>query len=358
MEQKKLNFTIVDTNRPVPPRFEENTNTKGFVNWGADNTFPTQVHRMYLDSVTVHTIVDGTVRYICGNGVHIDEQAARWNGEINRKGEEMSNLIEQLATDLMIYDGFAIQVIYNKLGAIAELYALDFGRCRVNVDGTKVYYSPKWGAYTAKYKEYDAFNREKINPENPTQIYFYKGAARTCYPYPSWGGAFKDALTEIESGKLQLNSVANGLNAKTMITLPNDTGTLTNKEKEAVEDAIREKFYGSEATSSFFLFWREEGMSEMKVDSIKTEDDSNRFKTMKESAQDNIFVAFQATPTLFGLLQKAKGFSKTEYKEAYELYEAIQVSGRRKKITKVLNKILGTDNAITILPFDIDTEEE
>ena len=98
-------------------------------------------------------------------------------------------------------------------------------------------------------------------------------------------------------------------------------------------------------------------MSEMKVDSIKTEDDSNKFKTMKESARDNIFVAFRATPTLFGILQQAKGFSKTEYKEAYELYYKIQVKPRQKKICSVLNKIIGADNAVTILPFDIDTDE-
>lgn len=354
---EKLNFTIVDTKRPSVPIYEENANSKGFVNWGRDNMFPTEVHRMYMESVTVRSIIDGTVKYICGNGIRVDDSAARWNGVINRKGEDLSDLIEQLATDLLTYDGFAIQIIYNKLGAVAELYALDFGRCRTNLEGTKVYYSPKWGAYTAKFKEYDAFNRERIDPENPTQIFFYKGAARTVYPFPSWGGAFKDALTEIEAGKLQLNSVANGLNAKTMITLPNDTGMLTDQQKEDVEEAIRSKFYGSEATSSFFLFWREEGMSEMKVDSIKTEDDSNRFKTMKESARENIFVAFRCTPTLMGVLQQAKGFSKTEYKEAYELYYKIQVKPRQKKICDVLNKILGTDNAISVLPFDIDTEE-
>lgn len=353
----KLNFTIVDTKRPEVPQYEENSNAKGFVNWGKDNTFPSEVYKMYLNSVTVRSIIDGTVNYICGNGINVDESAAKWKGKINRKGEELPDLISQVATDLMIYDGFAIQVIYNKMGTVVEMYALDFGRCRVNSNGDKVYYSSKWGTYTTKYKEYDAFDRSKINPENPTQIYFYKGAARTCYPYPTWGGAFKDALTEIETGKLQLNSVANGLNAKSLITLPNDTGTLTNEEKEAVEEAIREKFYGSEATSSFFLFWREEGMSEMKVDSIKTEDDSNKFKTMKESARDNIFVAFRATPTLFGILQQAKGFSKTEYKEAYELYYKIQVKPRQKKICSVLNKIIGADNAVTILPFDIDTDE-
>lgn len=357
--EKKLNFSVVDTQRPYNFDYEENTNTKGYVAWGPGNRFPLDIRKLYLESVTVRSIIDGTVKYICGNGVVCNEGAAKWESKVNRRGEKLNDIIEQVATDLMIYNGFAIQVIYNKIGTIAEMYALDFGRCRSNVNNTKIYYAPKWGAYTAKYEEYDAFNREKIDPEKPTQIFFYKGAARTVYPMPSWLGCAKDAMTEIEAAKLQLNSMANGLNTKVMITLPNDTGTLTDEEKEEVEEAIKTKFCGSEATSSFFLFWREEGMSEMKVDPIHSEDESDKFTTIKKSARENIFVAFRAAPILFGLTSEmSTGFSTQEFKDQFNLYQKTQVKPLQEKITSVLDTIVGADNAIKILPFDIDTEEE
>ena len=358
-ENKKLNFSIVDTDRRVVPDYEENLETNSYVPWGKDNQFPKYVKDLSVKSVTVNAIIEGTVRYILGNGIVVPEDAAKWKETINRRGETIDDLVEQVAVDLMTYGGFAIQIIYSRLGTVAEMYALEFGRCRSNKNNTKIYYAKKWGKWTGKFEEFDAYDPKKIDLDNPTQIYFYKGAARTVYPHASWEGAFVDASTEIEIGQLQFNAIANGLSAKHIITLPNDGQVLTDDEKEAIEDAIQQKFAGSRATSSFFLTWKEEGMSEVKVDTLKTEDESNKFSTIKKTARENIFVSFRCTGTLFGLPDSNnKGFSKTEFVEAFELYQETQVGPLQKKIIKVLNTITGSKEGFKVIPFTLDSKED
>ena len=355
--EKRLNFSIVEPGNVKVPFYEENTNTKTYVYWGADNAFPQFVNMLYTESATVRAIIDGTAFYICGNGIDIKEGAAKFAKQANRQGQTINDLCEQLSTDLMKLNGFAIQIIYNKIGDIAELYALDFSRIRVSPDGKKVYYAKKWGQYTGKFKCYDAFDRSHIDPDNPTQIFYFKGGARTVYPRPIWEGAFRDVLAEINASKLVLNSMANGLAAKTIITLPNDNGLLSDDEKDDIEKSIKTKFTGPDADSSFFLYFREQAQGDIKVDSIKQEDESPRFVNFKKSARENIYTAFRCSPNIFGLPNNNQGvFSKDSYKDAFELYNKTQVRPRQKQIERAFDRILGSEETITFLPFDIETE--
>ena len=355
--EKRLNFSIIEPGNVKIPVYEENTNTKGPVWWGADNAFPQFVNMLYGESATVRAIIDGTAFYICGNGIDVQEGAAKFAEKVNRQGQTINDICEQLATDLMKLNGFAIQIIYDKLGSVAELYALDFTRIRVSSDGKKIFYAKRWGQYTGKYKAYDAFDKSNIDPENPTQIFYFKGGARTVYPRPIWEGAFRDVLAEINASKLVLNSMANGLAAKSIITLPNDNGLLTDDEKDAIEKSIKTKFTGPDADSSFFLYFREQAQGDIKVDTIKQEDESPKFVNYKKSARENIFTAFRCSPNIFGLPNNNQGvFSKDSYKDAFELYNKTQVKPRQRMIERAFDRILGSEQTISFLPFDIETE--
>lgn len=356
--EKRLNFSIVEPGNVRIPVYEENTNTKGPVWWGPENSFPQFVNMLYSESATVRAIIDGTAFYICGNGININEGAAKFREKANRQGQTLNDVCEQLAIDLMKLNGFALQIIYDKLGDIAELYALDMTRVRVSSDGKKIYYAKKWGQYTGKYKCYDAFDRKHIDPSNPTQIYYYKGSARTVYPRPVWEGAFRDALAEINASKLVLNAMANGLAAKSVITLPNDNGLLTDDEKDAIEKSIKTKFTGPDADSSFFLYFREQGQGDIKIDTIKQEDESPKFVNYKKSARENIYTSFRCSPNIFGLPNNNQGvFSKDSYKDAFELYNKTQVKPRQKQIERAFDTIFAAKEAIKFLPFDIENKD-
>ena len=360
MEEKKImKFSIVDSNPVTLPEYAESTINGRMVQWGSDNQFPNLIDDMYRQSPTLGSVIDGTVKFICGNGISVSDEAKKWDGEINRRGETLEDLVEQLALDILKYNGIAIQVIYNKLGEVKELYALDFGRCRVSPDFRKVYYSgKKWTQYTAKYEEYDAFDRGTIDMQKPTQILWLRFGSRTTYPVPCYQSAFRDILAEIASSKYVLNSMKNGLAAKAIITLPNQNGLLTEDDKKEVAKSIKTHFTGSDADSSYFLYWQDEENQPVKVETIKTEDESDKFEKIKNSARDAIFISFRATPNLFGLPTATTGFNEQEYAQSFKLYQKTQVQGYQKKIERALDKIFATKDGITILPFSLEDNKE
>ena len=351
---KQTALSIVDTNKRIelPEIVEITGSTRNYVYFGRDNNFPAFVEGLYNECSTLRSIIDGTAEYIQGNGVL---NSPKW-ATVNTRGTTIEDFVLQIATDYMKYDGFAIQVIYSKAGDICELYALDFKKVRLSADSKKAYYAKTWGTYTSKYEEFDTFDRGKIDPKKKTQIFYYKAAHRTIYPYPKWQGAFRDCLAEIESSKYTLNSLHNGLAVRTLITIPNPDGQLTAEEKKEVEKGIKAKFTGPEADSSFMIYWNEDAMRDVKIDSIKDENETDRFNAIKKSARENIFIAFRAVPALFGLMTESKGFSKEEFSQAFELYNKTVVNPKQKKIVDVLQLLTG-DKTIQIIPFKLETEE-
>ncbi len=354
-EKKIMKFSVIEKTEPrIPVYTEPNTPAGKPVPWGERNDFPNFVNMLYNESSTLRAIIDGSVKFICGNGLSISDEAAKWRDEINRRGETLEDLIEGVGLDLLKFNGFAIQVIYSKLGEVKELYALDFGRIRLSSDGKKVFYAKKWGSYTNKYDEYDAFDRSRINVENPTQIFVYKSTAKTIYPMPTYQGSFKDALSDIAASEYTLNNLENGLAARTIITIPDTDGMLTEDEKKDIEKSIQARFCGPRADSKFFLYFKQIEGSDMKVDSIQVEDESEKFNRIREAARDNLFISFRAIPGLFGLPNKNNGFTQQEFAEAFALYQKCQVSGWQRKIEKAIEKIINTKGAITILPFSLE----
>lgn len=360
-EKKIMKFSVIEKTEPrIPVYTEPNVPAGKPVPWGERNDFPQFINKMYTEgSATLRAVIDGTVNFICGNGISVSDEAAKWKYEINRRGETLEDLIEGAGLDLLKFNGFAIQVIYSKLGEVKELYALDFGRIRLSADGKKVFYAKKWGPYSNKYDEYDVFDRSKIDINNPTQIFVYKSNNKTTYPKPTWEGAFRDCLAEQAASEYVLNNLENGLAARTIITIPDTDGMLTEDEKKDIEKSIQGRFCGPKADSKFFLYFRQIEGADMKVDSIQVEDESEKFNRIKEAARDNIFIAFRATPSLFGLPNKNNGFTQQEFAEAFALYQRTQVSGYQKKIERAIEKIINAKDAITILPFSLeDTQEE
>lgn len=351
-----MKFSVIDRPEPKIPEYTENTNSRTFVPWGSDNKFPNFINDLYKGSATLRAVIDGTVKFICGNGISISDEAAKWKNAVNSKGETMEDLVEMAGLDLLKFKGFAIQVIYNKMRAITDLYVLDFSRIRLSADGKKVYYAKSWSQWSSKYKEYDRFG-EKLDPENLTQIFVYKGAVRTVYPMPTWEGAFRDCLAEMAASKYVLSNLTNGLAARTIITIPNTDGQLTEDEKKEVEKSIQSRFCGPDSDTKFFLYFKTDEGAEIEVKPIQVIDESSKFTNIKDSARENIFIAFRATPTLFGLPNKNNGFTQQEFFEAFKLYQKTQVQGYQKIIERCIEKIIGAAGSITILPFTLEDPE-
>ena len=359
-EQNKIQLSVLDIEKKYIVDPEEATyGNKSLVTWGLDNQLPVLYLNCYHKSASLKAIIDGTINYVLGDDIVVDDEAAYWREKVNRTGLTMRQLISKLDFNYNVYGGFAIQVIYNKLGQVVELYPLDFGRCRTNETGTKIYYAKKWTKYQTKSEEFSRFDPEHIDMANPTQIFYFKGDfTSSVYPLPPYAGAIYDVLTEIECAKYSLNTVARGFSAKYLIQFP-ENAEVTDEQKKGIEDAIKTKFCGSENETNFMLYWRNDDGEKIEVSKIESDETPERYIAIKDNARTNIFVAMRCTPLLMGLVNGiSTGFATSEYRDSFKLFQKSVIEPQQDVIIESLDKIIGCGDGIHIVPFVINFDEE
>lgn len=358
MDNKEIqvNLSVIDFEKKYTyDRDEVYSTNRSYVNWGKDNKYPAFLKNLYYNSATLSSIINGSVGYILGNGVEATEQAEKWKDTVNKRGDTLYDIVNSLSLDYMIYKGFAIQVIYSKLGTVAEIYALDFNKCRSDETHGKIYFNKKgWSSYSSKYEVYDAYDGT-YNPEKPSQILYFTDGSRSVYPHPKWQGAVNDVLTEIECSNYSLNSIGSGLSARYILTLPN-SGNLTKEQKGIIEDGIKQKFTGTDTSSNFMLYFAT-GSEELKATAIQADEQNEKFVEIKKAARQNIYTSFAAVPALFGLMTESTGFNEQEFKSAYKLYFETQIKPIQIKINKQISRILRVEQAIVFKPLVINWED-
>lgn len=358
MNDIKIELSVLNTEGRFNYEYDENIyGADDIVSYGKDNDAPNQFKYCYMNSATLKSVVDGSVNYILGEEVVVNDEGATFKDKVNRNGMTMKDIVAKAALSYQIYGGFAIQVIYNKLGVPVELFPLDFSRCRLNEKGDKVFYSKKnWSKYGTKAEVYDIFNLKKINIEKPTQILYVKGDfTNNVYPLPEWFGAMRDVLTEIEASKYALNSISNGFSARYLINLPDGAG-MDNTQREAIEDAIKSKFCGTDTDTNFMIYYAD-GSDRAEISKIESDDANERFISIKDNARSNIYTAMRCTPNLMGLPTATTGFNSQEYSSAFKLYQKSVIQPIQDKIVRAINGVIG-DNAISIIPFQIIFDEK
>ena len=358
MNDIKIELSVLDTEVRFNYEYDENIyGADNIVSYGKDNDAPNQFKYCYMNSATLKSVVDGSVNYILGEEVVVNDEGATFKDKVNRNGMTMKDIVAKTALSYQTYGGFAIQVIYNKLGVPVELFPLDFSRCRLNEKGDKVFYSKKnWSKYGTKAEVYDIFNLKKINIEKPTQILYVKGDfTNNVYPLPEWFGAMRDVLTEIEASKYALNSISNGFSARYLINLPDGAG-MDNTQREAIEEAIKNKFCGTDTDTNFMIYYAD-GADRVEINKIESDDANERFISIKDNARSNIYTAMRCTPNLMGLPTATTGFNSQEYSSAFKLYQKSVIQPIQDKIVKAINGVIG-DNAISIIPFQIIFDEK
>lgn len=350
--EEKVRLSILDIEKKYSYEPTEAVyGTEQIVQWGPENDAPILYRNCYRKSATLKSIIDGSVNYILGDGIEVN--AAYWAESVNRRGMTMRQFVAHLALSYQVYGGFAFQVVYNQLGSPVELFPLQFANCRTNEAGTKIWYAKKWTKWSQKADVYDAWNPKKIDPKNPTQIFYCKGDfTNGVYPLPPYYGAIADVLTEIECGKYSLNSVSTGFAAKYVINFP-ESNNLTDEQKKGLEDAIKTKFCGSEPEANFLMYWSEDGQKKIEVTKIEGDEGPERYIAVKDNARTNIFISMRATPVLFGLPNITNGFSTNEYNDCATLYEKTVIDPIRDIIKEAIDKVTGIEDSITIVPMNL-----
>lgn len=325
----KLSFSVFELEKTAMPDGKETVRSGyDYVSWGKDNRFPNDLYDMYQNSAILQSVINGTADYVFGSGVISAFDV------VNDKYETLEDVVKRCVFDLLIFGGFAIQLMY-KGGKVEAMYWLDFQKCRKSEDEKKVYYSDDWGKYAKKALEYNAWTP---GTDKGTCIFYYKGhKTRGIYPVPMYIGALKSVKISTEISNFHLNNITKGFASNAVISFNN--GEPDEDTKARIEKDVKEKFCGTDNAGSFLLLFNDSKDNACEIAKIQDDKFDLKYDALAKSVKEDIFIAFRATPTLFGLPNENNGFSKQEYLESFELYNKTVVVPLQKDVERAFKSI-------------------
>lgn len=353
MESKIVQLSAIDpiVVNNIPEYKEEKVRGKDYISYGKDNRFPIYLWDLYNTVATLQSIINGTADFICGNNIVCN--APGFDKVVNKKGETANDIVKKITYDILIFGGFALQVIRNFEGGTGELYALDFMKVRSDEKNEIFFYCDDWSKWGAKSLVYPKFG---VGDQNPTSIFYYKGTTtRGVYPTPIYGAALIACELERAINEFHLNNINNGFASNLIINFNN--GNPNEEQKEEIEKDIIEKFSGYQNAGRFLVSYNDSGENATTVTRLEGDDFDDKYSALSDRSREQIFTSFRATPNLFGFPNQTTGFNAQEYAEAFKLYNRTVVRPIQNAIVDAFDKIFGQAGSITIEPFSIEGNE-
>ena len=363
-----FSFAAIDPyvdNKMILP-VERFVSGKDLVEWGNRNAYPDYLLDLYNNVPTLRSIINGNIDFITGDDVSILPLTDNLpNGQMNNRGDNIREQIKDIAKDYEIYGGFALQIIRNLIGMVAEVYYIDMRFLRTNKEGNVFYYCEDWSKSGKKdVIVYPAFmpnlNWDTLDDEqrnrNASSILYVKNVHTQVYPAPLYAASIKACEIERLIDDFHINSLQNQFVSSAIINFNN--GDPGDEMKKEIEDAINEKFAGAANGGRIMLSFNKNKESATDIVEFEVKDFGERYKALSEHSRQQIFTAFRANPNLFGIPTEGNGFANEQYAESFKLYNRTQIQPVQKLIADTYDKIYSTKGVLTIVPFSMDGETE
>jgi DNA-binding MarR family transcriptional regulator len=331
------------------PTFKE-ARGKDWILYGDDgeykNRYPEYLLNLYRRSAKNHAIINSKKDYVVGQGWAVKSEGldtmrlARLQQFMNEPNqyESLNDILEKVALDYELYNGFALEIVYNQLNdKIAAIYHADFARYRSNEDGTCYYYSEDWSKHQPVIEKIDAFNWKEPSGK---QLLYVKGYSPDCkyYPLPTYLGSTAYVELDVEIANFHLNSVKNNFVGGTIVSFYN--GEPTQEEQEEIERQIKSKFTGTDNANSIVLNFADSKDRGVEIQQLNGNDFDKRFDILNKTVQREIYAGHQVTdPALFGIKEDGIFTSRNQLVDSFELFQNTYVNGRQQFIERVFNEL-------------------
>lgn len=324
------NHIVLQFDQAQQPKFEEKKG-KGYVEFGKNNDYPDYLLGLYNESPKHGSIIKSKTGYIYGKGFED-------NKICNSVGETWNEVMKKCIKDDELFRGYYLQVIWNRVKQIQEVYHIEFSKVRVSKDLTQFYVKNDWSDFREKMRCYDAFN---VNNPYGSQIFYKKEYNPTSevYPLPSYFQGLNYIESDIEVSRHLLGMAKQSFVGSTLINLNN--GDPINEEKRGeIERGLLKKFTGDSGKRVVIMFNKSRDNAAEIVPlgtSTLTKED---FTNVNNLIQQEIFVAHQIiSPVLHGISTSGSLGQRNEIRDAYEIWNNTYVTERQQEFEFVFSKL-------------------
>jgi hypothetical protein len=340
------NIITVKFAQAEQPRFEEKKG-KGYIEFGINNNYPDYLIGLYNESPKHGAIIKSKTNYIFGQGWDGIEQKA------NTKGETWNQVTKKCILDDELFGGYYLQVIYNLLGEIKDVYHLEYHKVRINKEKNEFQVKNDWSDNKETPRIYPAFN---IADPVASQILFVKqyNPKSDYYPLPNYYQGLNYIESDVQVSRHILGNAKDGFVATTLINL--NGGEPAEEAKEAVERGIKKKFTGSEGDRVVIMFNKSKDNSAEILPLSSTMLTKEDFTNVNNLIQQEIFACHQVTsPSLFGIKTEGQLGGSTEIRDAYKIFANTYVNERQQAIEEVFNQLfnyVGINGDYELIPVE------
>jgi DNA-binding MarR family transcriptional regulator len=326
------------------------------------NRYPEYLLNLYRRSAKHHAIINSKKDYVVGQGWAVNAEGLDTMGlaklqqfiQEPNQYESLNDILEKVALDYELYNGFALEIVYNQLNdKIAAVYHADFARYRSNDDGSCYYYSEDWSKHNPVVDKIEAFNWKEPSGK---QLLYVKGYSPDCkyYPLPTYLGSTGYIELDVEIANFHLNAVKNNFVGGTILSFFNGEPPL--EEQEEIERQIKDKFTGTDNANSIVLNFADSRDRGVEIQQLNGNDFDKRFDILNKTVQREIYAGHSVTdPALFGIKEDGIFTSRNQLVDSFELFQNTYVNGRQQFIERVFNDLAAIQGLSNRL-FIQDTE--
>lgn len=337
-----------------------------FMEWGEGNAYPEYLQELYDNVPTLKSVVEGCVDYTVGDDITILPLRKGLDaGKMNEKGDIISAQVRDLAQDYFLFGGFALQIIRNRQGSVAEIHYIDIAFLRCNKECNVYYYCEDWHkggrkkvvVYPAFVGDLDwALLTDEERDRHASSILYVKKSYKRTYPVPLYSASVKACEIERCIDDFHLNAINNGFTGSYIINFNN--GTTDDRLMDEIEESFNEKFSGHQNAGRIGFSWNPNKESATTIEKVDVEDFGEKYKSLESNSRQKIFTAFRANPNLFGIPTESLGFSAEEYDSAFRLFNRTMIRPVQRMIADAYDKIYGRVGVMSITPFSLGGETE
>ena len=330
----RINFT-----ESKLPKFKENKN-KGIVTYGEKNDFPDTLLEFYNRSPKHGAIVRQKARFVAGEETLVDGNPSAVKViEYVNPYEGIQEFKNKLALDYELFNGFAYEVHYNKVGQISALYHVDFSNVRT-LDHEIYMYAEDWKkAKHEDMKHYAPFNPKKAQPME-VQLYYFReyAPALGVYPLPPYQHCLQYIEIDVEIANFHNNNIRNGFANGTLVQL--FKGQPTEEIAYNFERKFKQKTTGTDNAGGVLIQFNEMNEKSAEIAHLQPSDMDKQFLQLNETVQDEIFIGHNFPKILLGYATEGALGQRNEMIEAYELFHKSYVNKRQVKVDTCLQHTL------------------
>lgn len=327
---------------------------KDIVEYGEHNIFPNYLYGLYESVSTLKSIINGIADYTCGENISITR--SQFAEKVNET-DTLEDIVKSMALSYALYGSIPLNVLRNRLGDIAAIYCLDARNVRSDKKNTKFYYSDEWDkkgigrAITTVYPKFDPEDRTQMS-----SILYFKADNFDTYPNPIWGGSCIAAECLKHISEFNLNSLYQGLTSDYLINFNN--GKPTDEQKEEIEEEWNSKYTGWQNGSRQILAFNPDMQHRVTIEALPQTNFLDRYNALYQTSIKELYTAFRAHPSIFGLPVENTGFNDQDLKEGFKLFNKTVILPLQKIIKRIFETILGEKDVIVIEPFAMDWSDD